>query len=107
MSKTHSRAAQAPRTAPAAALNRFATEVFARAGMPGADAAVVADVLVWANLRGVDTHGVTRIPRHVELIAAGGINPPPPITTRPETAASILIDAARPARPVPMKRANT
>ena len=41
------------------ALTRFAADVFARSGLPRPDAAVVAEVLVWANLRGVDTHGVT------------------------------------------------
>ena len=107
MSKTPSHADQAVPTASADVLKRFATEVFARAGMPGADAAVVADVLVWANLRGVDTHGVTRIPRYVELIAAGDMNPRPAITTRTETPASILIDADRAAGPVAMTRATT
>src|SRR2546428_10730069 len=107
MSKTHSRAAQAPRTAPAAALNRFATDVFARRGMPEADAAVVADVLVWANLRGVDTHGVMRIPRYVGLIETGDMNARPAIAIRTETPASVLIEADRAAGPVAMMRGTT
>ena len=93
-------------TASADVLKRFATEVFARAGMPGADAAVVADVLVWANLRGVDTHGVARIPRYVDLIAAGDMNPRPAISIRTETPASVLIDADRAAGPIAMTRAT-
>jgi len=107
MSKTQSRAAQAPLTAPAAALKRFATDVFARAGMPESDAAVVADVLVWANLRGVDTHGVMRIPRYVDLIETGDMNPRPAITIRTETRASVLIEADRAAGPVAMMRGTT
>src|SRR5258706_3185498 len=103
-SKTRLRAGQAARTAPAEALKRFATEVFARTGMPKADAAVVADVLVWANLRGVDTHGVLRIPRYVDLIETGDMNPRPPIAVRTETPASGLIEADRAARPVARMR---
>ena len=49
----------------AEALRRFTSEVFARAGMTAEDAARVADVLVWANLRGMDSHGVARVPGYV------------------------------------------
>src|SRR5436309_12920755 len=106
MSKTQSRAAQAPLTAPAEGLKRFATHVFVRAGMPESDAAVVAEVLVWANLRGVDTHGVMRVPRYVDLIETGDMNPRPAMAVRTETAASVLIEADRAAGPVAMTRAT-
>jgi ureidoglycolate dehydrogenase (NAD+) len=86
-------------------LKAFATDMFARAGMPETDAAVVADVLVWANLRGVDTHGVTRVPRYIDLIESGEMNPRPAITIATESAASVLIDADRAAGPVAMTRA--
>ena len=46
----------------AAALREFTTAVFTAAGVPADDAALEADVLLWANLRGVDSHGVLRIP---------------------------------------------
>jgi LDH2 family malate/lactate/ureidoglycolate dehydrogenase len=88
----------------AAALTRFASDVFARAGLPRVDAATVAEVLVWANLRGVDTHGVTRIARYVELIENGDMNPRPAIAIRNETPASVLIEADRAAGPVAMMR---
>src|SRR6185503_20759892 len=105
MSKAQSRAAKGAPTASADALKRFATDIFARAGMPKADAAVVADVLVWANLRGVDTHGLMRVPRYVDLIESGDMNPRPAIAVRTETPASVLIDADRAAGPVAMTRA--
>jgi LDH2 family malate/lactate/ureidoglycolate dehydrogenase len=88
----------------AAALTRFATDVFSRAGLPKSDAAVVAEVLVWANLRGVDTHGVLRIPRYIDLIQSGEMNPRPTIRIRTETPASVLIEADRAAGPVAMMR---
>jgi len=94
-------------TAAAGALRRFATDIFARSGMPEADAKIVAEVLVWANLRGVDTHGVMRIPRYVDLIEAGDMNPRPAITVRTETAASVVIESDRAAGPVAMMRATT
>ncbi len=43
-------------------LKEFTKEVFIRVGMPPGDAEVEAEVLIWANLRGVDSHGVLRIP---------------------------------------------
>jgi LDH2 family malate/lactate/ureidoglycolate dehydrogenase len=36
-------------------LLRFVTAVFSAAGMRPSDAAIVADMLVWANERGVDS----------------------------------------------------
>lgn len=83
-------------------LRHFTKEVFVRAGLSDAHADIVAEVLVWANLRGVDSHGVTRIPRYVELIQVGDLNPKPAMTVRTETAASVLIDADRAAGPVAM-----
>ena len=98
------------RAAPAAtvtadALRRFTHDVFVRAGMPEDDAAVVAEVLVWADLRGVDTHGVSRIPMYLRLIDDGDLNLTPSIKIRTETAASILVDADRAAGPIAMTTA--
>jgi hypothetical protein len=92
-------------TVSAGELTRFATDIFARAGLPRADAGVVAEVLVWANLRGVDTHGVMRVPRYIDLIENGDMNPEPAIRIRTETPASVLIEADRAAGPVAMMRA--
>ena len=86
-------------------LQRFVRDIFVRAGMSGDHAATVADVIVWANLRGVDSHGVTRIPRYVEWITAGIVNPRPAIKVTTETPASVLIDADRAAGPVAMTTA--
>src|SRR5258705_7096442 len=44
-----------------AELLRFFTAVFAAKGMSAPHAATVADMLVWANLRGVDSHGAMRL----------------------------------------------
>ena len=74
--------------------------VFIRVGAPSEDAALEAEVLVWANLRGVDSHGVLRIPSYLEMIDKGLMNPRPKIQVLKETAATVLIDADRALGPV-------
>jgi len=74
-------------------LREFATQVFVKAGLPPQDAATEAKVLVWANLRGVDSHGVLRIPSYVSSIEKGGMNPTPDIQVVVDTPAMSLIDA--------------
>lgn len=44
------------------------------AGLDGEQAGVVAEVLVYAELRGVASHGVMRVEHYVNRIRAGGIN---------------------------------
>ena len=52
-------------------LKTLVAGIFAARGARAADAATTADVLVWANLRGVDSHGVSRVPRYLELFDKG------------------------------------
>jgi hypothetical protein len=55
----------------AAALQNLARDILAAAGTPREAASIWAETLVWANLRGVDSHGVMRVPRYLEQIAKG------------------------------------
>ena len=82
------------------ALETFATEVFVRAGLPTEDARLEAEVLVWANLRGIDSHGVLRIPSYLDNIDKGLMNPKPNIRIIKETPAVLFIDADRAFGPV-------
>jgi LDH2 family malate/lactate/ureidoglycolate dehydrogenase len=77
-------------------LRRFISEVFVARGMAPANAQVMADSLVWANLRGVDSHGVVRLQRYLEMIDEGLMNVVPAIRieTRAESALSIHADKA-------------
>jgi LDH2 family malate/lactate/ureidoglycolate dehydrogenase len=84
----------------AAELQEFTKQVFIRVGTPSEDAALEAEVLVWANLRGVDSHGVLRIPSYLEMIDKGLMNPRPKIQVVKETVATVLIDADRALGPV-------
>jgi LDH2 family malate/lactate/ureidoglycolate dehydrogenase len=81
-------------------LTAFTAALFERVGLPPDDAAIEAEVLVWANLRGVDSHGVLRIPWYVELTDKGDMNPRPRIRIERETPATLLIDADRAYGPV-------
>jgi LDH2 family malate/lactate/ureidoglycolate dehydrogenase len=77
----------------ATSLKQFVVDVFTRVGLSPEDAEVEADVLVWANLRGVDSHGVQRIPGYVRATRAGHINLTPQVRIVRETSAMALIEA--------------
>lgn len=52
-------------------LQSFAADLLQAGGFAQNDAVQTAELLVWANLRGVDSHGVLRIPRYIEMIELG------------------------------------
>ena len=52
-------------------------------------------MLVWANARGVDSHGVLRIPRYVEMVEAGTINPDAEPEVVERKGAISVLEAAR------------
>ena len=86
-------------------LARFVAQAFQARGMSPADAATVADVLVWANLRGIDSHGVSRLPRYLEIIDQGDMDPAATPRVQHLTEGLFHVDAARTAGPVAMMRA--
>ncbi len=55
----------------------WTTDVLAASGMPQGEARIAADVLVRTSLRGVDTHGISRLPNYAESLKKGSINPTP------------------------------
>jgi len=74
-------------------LKPFVQAVFEKAGFTPEGAEMQADVLVWANLRGVDSHGVQRIAWYLDLLDKGHMKPRPSIRLEKETPATLLIDA--------------
>lgn len=58
-------------------LHDFTRQVFTKVGVPEEDAEAEARVLLWANLRAVDSHGVLRIPLYLDYIEKGAMNPKP------------------------------
>lgn len=81
-------------------LQSFIAAVFENAGLSKEDAAIEAEVLVWANLRGVDSHGVQRVTGYVHSLEAGHYNARPDIRVDRETPATMLIEADRAFGPV-------
>jgi LDH2 family malate/lactate/ureidoglycolate dehydrogenase len=57
-----------------ASLFEFCAACFEKLGLSRSDSETIADNLVFANLRGVDSHGVIRMKIYAERLRAGGIN---------------------------------
>lgn len=87
------------------ALTHLVTDLFTRAGVSEAQARVWASSLVEANLRGVDSHGVQRVPRYLELLRLGQINRQPDMRVLYEDGALALLDADRAPGPIGMNMA--
>lgn len=74
-------------------LTDFTASIFSATGMPPSQATLQSEILVWANLRGIDSHGVLRIPAYVERIDAGDMIPGAEPKIASERPATALIDA--------------
>ncbi len=73
-------------------LREFSARVFRSFGVPAEDADVAAGVLASADLRGIDSHGVARLPQYVEMLELERINPRPQIRILRETPATATVD---------------
>ena len=78
---------------PADRLRRFATAVFDACDLPADDAALCADVLVAADLRGIRSHGVARLPYFAVRFANGVINPHPALAFERRSSTTGRLDA--------------
>jgi LDH2 family malate/lactate/ureidoglycolate dehydrogenase len=76
----------------AQALRAFVGEVVQAHGLPFADAETVAEGLVLANLRGVDSHGVARLPMYCERLRQGVLEPKPKIVVKNVSPAALSVD---------------
>lgn len=76
-------------TLSAPTLTAFTQSLFEAAGVPAADAGVVARSLVDANLCGHDSHGVMRAPQYVEFLKKGTYKAGVPLTVIQETPAAV------------------
>jgi len=74
-------------------LKAFCVRVFERMDVPEEDARITADVLVTADLRGIDSHGVARLRRYVNGLRSGMMVARPEVKVLAETPATALIDA--------------
>ncbi len=76
-------------------LKEFCNRVWMKLGVPERDAHVTTDVLVLADLRGVDSHGVARLPRYYTDLKNGWTKPTDQSKIVKETKATALIDGGQ------------
>jgi ureidoglycolate dehydrogenase (NAD+) len=86
-------------------LGRFIREILIRHGASAHDAAIVAQGLVWANLRGSDGHGVSRLPRYVKLLERGEIDAKAQPHLVHDRAATFIMDGGHGFGPVAVMQA--
>ncbi len=86
-------------------LAAFAAAVFESAGVSAEHAAAMSEVLVWASVRGVDSHGATRIAPYVGLLRSGIANPQPHIEVRTSLPGVAVLEADRAPGPVALTKA--
>jgi L-2-hydroxycarboxylate dehydrogenase (NAD+) len=79
-------------TIPYNQLRQFAVAVFRKMNCPEAEAQLAADVLLSADLRGIDSHGVARLSGYVRLWEAKRINANPKIKVVHETPSTAVVD---------------
>ncbi len=76
------------------AMQATVEDIFRKLGMPDEDAVQAADVLLYADARGIESHGVSNMLRsYVASFAQGGINPTPEPRIVRELPAAATLDS--------------
>ena len=89
-------------------LERLMTDILTGIGVPVEDAAICADVLLAADHRGIDSHGINRLkPIYYDRIRAGILNPLTEIETVREGPATAVMDGHNGMGMVVARRAMT
>jgi L-2-hydroxycarboxylate dehydrogenase (NAD+) len=88
-------------------LHSFVVRVFERLGVPPADAAQAADVLIAADRRGIDSHGVARLKAYCDLFAVGKVQAQAIVSILRETPSTAAVDGGNGLGLVVGPRANT
>lgn len=76
----------------AKALRGFMEQVFLRSGVPAPDAVTCADVLLEADLRGIESHGLSRLKMYIDRIKDGRQQPVTRIDILRENPSTALLD---------------
>ncbi|MCH7409060.1 Ldh family oxidoreductase [Belliella sp. DSM 111904] len=74
------------------ALYKFTKDLLLKIGCPETDAETASKVLLSADLRGVDSHGVARLSGYIRLWEKGRINPKPNLKVTYETPSTAVVD---------------
>ena len=86
-------------------LSRTIASILSAGDMAGTDALTVADALVWAELRGVSSHGLAWLPRYLAMMERGEIDPRARLVVMRHSAAHFVLEAHRAAGAVAMMEA--
>ncbi len=76
-------------------LKGFIKDVFLSIGCSDQDAELASTVLISADLRGVDSHGIARLAGYVRLFDHGRLNPTPDIKVTYQTPSTAVVDGDR------------
>jgi LDH2 family malate/lactate/ureidoglycolate dehydrogenase len=84
--------ATTPARVPAQAVSGLIFDALLKAGMPQADAAKTAELMLEADLTGADAHGVFRLKQYIERLKLGSTNAKPNIKVNRTAPATALVD---------------
>ncbi len=70
----------------------FIDDAMVKAGVPAADAAKIAELMLEADLIGADAHGVFRLPQYIQRLKLGSTNPRPNIKVNRTAPATALVE---------------
>jgi len=73
-------------------LRKFCENILKKVGLSSEDASIITDSLLFANLRGIDSHGIIRFPFYLKRLVEGGTKKKPQIKKIREKGGSILVD---------------
>jgi LDH2 family malate/lactate/ureidoglycolate dehydrogenase len=74
-------------------LRNFCKKAYLKAGVPDEEAEIVADLLTRSDLRGVETHGVTRLPIYIQRLQKGYVRAKCQLTVVKEKGPAAFLDA--------------
>lgn len=73
-------------------LKEFIASIYVKHGVPFGDASLQADAMVWANLRGIDSHGIIWISHYIKWIEERKIQVNPKTQVIRETSSTMTLD---------------
>ncbi|MCA8251468.1 Ldh family oxidoreductase [Burkholderia multivorans] len=73
-------------------LHKYTVDLLAKVGVPREEAELVAANLIEADLRGVASHGIVRLPIYIKRILDGGTNPTPTPSIVRQTRTTAVFD---------------
>ena len=74
-------------------LSEVVLETLGKVGVSIGDAKIILDTILFANRRGVATHGVGRLPLYIHKVSSGHFNPKNEVEVLTDEAAYALLDA--------------